>query len=156
MKNWLFTFLLLIGLTLIGCSNSTKGMDMEKPPKAEIEVGSNSYETILGTYCWRGDGQGRCVDTAGPEELLKGKEPIKVKPGEKITFVMNYEPKPNKFHVLQISESKEVEVSLKNNSFTAPIQKGVYYYSYGVWWMDDKEENLSHGDAFYNFVIEVE
>lgn len=151
MNKWLVTLLFLVGLTLIGCSSSSNGMEGEKPPKAEIEVGNNSYETILGTYCW----QAECVDTVGPEELLKGKEPIKIKPGEKITFVMNYEPKPNEFHVLQIGESEEVEVNVKDNSFTAPLQKGVYYYSYGVWWMDAKVENVSHGDAFYNFVIEV-
>ena len=51
--------------------------------------------------------------------------------------------------------TKELEVVVKDNHFTAPTQKGVYYYSYGVWWMDGKEENLSHGDAFYAFVLEV-
>ncbi|WP_251513244.1 hypothetical protein [Oceanobacillus luteolus] len=70
--------------------------------------------------------------------------------------MMNYEPKPNEFHVLQVSESDEAEVSVKDNSFSAPLQNGIYYYSYGVWWMDEQEENVSNGDAFYNFVIEVE
>lgn len=156
MKKWLVALLLLIGLSLIGCSSANSDLDGAQPPEAVIEVGDNSYYTTLGTYCWQGDSQGTCVDTAGPEELLKEEEPIKVKPGEKITFVMNFEPKPNEFHVLQISESEEVEVNVKNNSLTAPKHKGVYYYSYGVWWMDEKEENISNGDAFYNFVIEVE
>jgi len=49
----------------------------------------------------------------------------------------------------------ENEVLIEENSYIAPIRKGTYYYSYGVWWMDDKEENVSHGDAFYAFVLEV-
>jgi hypothetical protein len=93
---------------------------------------------------------------AGPKELLRGKEKIKVKPGEEITFTLNHEPQPNEFHVLQISESNEAEVSVIDNSFSAPLQKGVYYYSYGVWWMDEQEENVSNGDASYHFVIKVE
>ena len=152
---------LLVALFLMGCSNtgmlgeSNNGMVGEKPPRALIEIGNETYETLLGTYCWLGNGTGICVDTAGPMELLKGKEPIKVKSGEKITFVMDYKPQPNEIHVVQISENKETEVAVNNNSFAAPTEKGLYYYSYGVWWMDEKEENVSNGDAFYAFALEV-
>ncbi|MGM7701893.1 hypothetical protein ACSVDE_09180 [Pseudalkalibacillus sp. Hm43] len=155
MKNTLVIFLFLIGLTLSGCSNN--GLDGERPPEAFVKVGSETFRTILGTYCWKGKGKGICVDTVGPKEILKGKEPIPVKQGEEINLVINFEPKPNEFHVLQINENdEEIEVSVKNNSFNVPLQRGVYYYSYGVWWMDEKVEHLSHGDAFYNFVIKVE
>lgn len=147
MNKWVVTLVFLVGFALIGCSSHE--MKGNKPPKAEIQVASNSYGTILGTYCWKTE----CVDTVGPEEILQGQEPIKVKPGENITFVMNYEPKPNKFHVLQIGENKEVGINVKDNRFEAPMQAGIYYYSYGVWWTDDKRENVSRGDAFYNFVI---
>ncbi|WP_410895114.1 hypothetical protein [Neobacillus sp. 204] len=58
-------------------------------------------------------------------------------------------------HVVQISNNKVSEVEVKDNYFSAPTQKGVYYYSYGVWWMDENEKNLSHSDAFYAFVLEV-
>ncbi|MFS0646481.1 hypothetical protein [Siminovitchia sp. 179-K 8D1 HS] len=153
MNKWLCTLICLIGLNLIGCSNEV--MLEEKPPKAFIEIDNERFETTLGTYCWNSRGKGTCVDTAGPIELLKDKKPIKVKPGETITFVMDYEPKPNEFHVVQMSNNKETEVMVKDNRFTAPAQSGVYYYSYGVWWMDEKEANLSHGDAFYAFVLEV-
>jgi len=149
MKKCLFILLVLIIFTITRCSKD--GLSGEKPPKVNINIGNESYETKLGTYCWN-DG---CVDTAGPVELLKGKESIKVKPGEKISFIMEYEPKPNEFHLMQVNESNENEVLIEENSFSAPTRKGVYYYSYGVWWMDDKEENLSHGDAFYAFVLEV-
>lgn len=105
------------------------------------------YETKLGTYCWDSKNQSRCVDTIGPVELLKGENPVTVQPGEVITFVMNYEPQPNKHHVNQIYEDISEKVEVKENSFHAPTQKGTYFYSYGVWWMDEHVENLSHGDS---------
>lgn len=149
MKKFLFILLVLISFTITGCTKD--GLAGEKPPEVNINIGNEYYETKLGTYCWKD----RCVDTAGPVELLKGEVPIKVNPGEKISFSMEYEPKPNEFHLMQVSENNENEVLIEENSFSAPTQKGIYYYSYGVWWMDDKEENLSHGDAFYAFVLEV-
>lgn len=152
MNRWLVAFLLLTLLSLIGCSN---GMSGEKPPKAMIEIGNKKVETTLGTYCWQDDGTGSCVDTVGPVELLKGKSPVKVKPGEDITFLMDYKPKPNEIHLMLMNHEKETEVPVDNNRFTAPAQKGIYYYSYGVWWMDEKEANTSNGDASYVFALEV-
>jgi hypothetical protein len=150
MSKQLSVLLIFILIILIGCSNN--GMVGEKPPEAFIEIQNKTHETKLGTYCWKNG----CVDTIGPIEFLEGKKPIKVKAGEDIKFVMDFEPKPNDFYVIQINGSKETEVTVENNHFTAPKQKGIYYYSYGVWWMDEKEANLSNGDAFYAFVLEVE
>ena len=154
MNRRLIVVVILLGLTLMGCSNN--GMDGEKPPKVQIEIGDERYETTLGTYCWNGSGDSACVDTAGPVDLLAGKEPIKVKPGEKISFVMDYELKPNEMTVVQIHDNKESDVVIKGNGITAPTEKGVYYYSYGVWWLDEKESNVSQGDASYVFVLEVD
>ena len=152
MKKKYFLYLAsLFGLTLMGCSN-TNGLPGGKPPKVYIEIDNKKFETTLGTYCW----PNKCVDTAGPVELLEGQKPIKVKAGENIILVMEYEPKPNEFSVVQMNDKKETEVMVKDNRFTAPTQRGVYYYSYGVWWKDEKEANLSRGDAFYAFALEVD
>lgn len=64
-------------------------------------------------------------------------------------------PKPNEIHLNQYHENQEKKISFFDNSFTAPTEAGIYHYSYGVWWMDEKDERLSHGDAFYGLVIEV-
>ena len=149
MKKWVFMVTVLLGITLVGCSNG--GLTGSKPPKTNITVGNETYETVLGSYCWRSE----CADTAGPLELLEGKEPVKVKAGEKISIVMDYTPKPNEFYFSQIDDNEETEVEINNNGFKAPMEKGVYYYVYSLWWMDDKEKNLSHGDAYYAFVLEV-
>ncbi|WP_116230174.1 hypothetical protein [Paenibacillus sp. VMFN-D1] len=96
------------------------------------------------------------MDTAGPVELLKDEIPVSVQPGEVVKFAMNVEPKPNKHHVTQMTaEGSSIDVAVKENSFHAPAEKGTYYYSYGVWWMDEHIEDRSNGDAFYCFVLKV-
>lgn len=109
MSQRLLILIILTGLSLMGCSS--EGLSGEKPPETTVVIGNETYETALGTYCW----ENTCVDTAGPIDLLEGKEPIKVKPDEIISLVMDYEPKPNKFYLGQISENKETEVVMKDN-----------------------------------------
>lgn len=158
MNKWLLSFIVLIAITIAGCSkseSSTNKMTGSKPPTAMIKIGEETFLTKLGSYCWTVKNKSTCVDTAGPVELLKNENPIQVKAGEKVTFEMDYEPKPNEKHLLQINEDREMDVVVTDNHFSAPMEKGVYYYSYGVWWMDKKEANVSNGDAFYAFVLEV-
>jgi hypothetical protein len=154
MSKWLSVAILFFILILTGCS-TINGLKGKKPPKTIVQVENQTYDTKLGTYCWQSKGQGECVDTAGPVELLDGKKPIEVKPGDPVKIKMNYNPKPNEIHLTQINNNKESEILLVKNQFTAPINKGVYYYSYGVWWMDKKDEHTSHGDASYVFALEV-
>ena len=134
-----------------GSGNLSRNM----PPIVNIEIDGVKHETKLGSYCWESNGKAECVDTAGPVELLANDEPIQIKSGEQITLTMDYTPKPNEIHLSQIKNNEEIEIEIKDQKFTAPDEKGIYYYSYGVWWMDEKEENVSHGDAFYAFVLEV-
>lgn len=153
MNRGLVMFIIFTVFVLNGCSNN--GLSGEKPPKALIEIGNETYETTLGTYCWDGSGGSICVDTVGPVALLKGKDTIEVQPGQEVTLVMNYQPKPNETNMAQITGNEETEVKMKNNRFSAPVKKGVYYFSYGVWWLDGKDANVSNGDAFYAFALEV-
>jgi hypothetical protein len=160
MKKLTILYFLMVSLILSACNSldsntEENSLSGEKPPNAYIEINNRRFDTKLGTYCWHTKGKGICVDTAGPVELLKGKKPLEVRPEEKITFGMDFNPKPNQFHVLQIGNGKETEVVVNDNQFSAPAQKGVYYYTYGVWWMDEEKKNIAHGDAFYAFVLEV-
>ncbi|MBB3128267.1 hypothetical protein FHS19_002921 [Paenibacillus rhizosphaerae] len=137
-------------------SEPVRKPDLKKPPEADILIGEGVYPTKLGTYCWTSTNQSICVDTVGPVELLKDEVPVSVQPGEVVKLVMNVEPKPNKYHVTQMTaEGTPKEVSVIENSFRAPTDKGTYYYAYGVWWMDEHKENQSNGDAFYCFVLKV-
>ncbi|WP_088011658.1 hypothetical protein [Gottfriedia acidiceleris] len=154
MSKWLSASVLLLFLILTGCL-AYYGFKGNKPPKTIVQVGNHTYDTKLGTYCWSMKGEGECVDTAGPVELLEGEKPIEVKPGENVRMIMNYSPKPNEIHLTQINNGKESEIVVVKNQFSAPINKGVYYYSYGVWWLNKKDEHLSNGDASYVFALEV-
>jgi hypothetical protein len=140
---------------LIKNTDGSGNLSGNKPPIVNIEMDGVKHETKLGSYCWESNGKAECVDTAGPVELLADDEPIQIKSGEQITLTMDYTPKPNEIHLSQIKNNEEIEIEIKDQKFTAPDEKGIYYYSYGVWWMDEKEENVSLGDAFYAFVLEV-
>lgn len=161
MKKITFLGVLFIALILSSCNGSNnkstgKVLSGEKPPNVIVEIDGETYETILGSYCWDvSKGVSECIDTAGPVDLLRDKEPIQIKAGEEITFNMDYTPKPNKIHLSQIKSDDEMEIEINENQFTAPEEKGTYFYSYGVWWMDEEEEHLSHGSASYAFSIEV-
>ena len=145
MKKFLFILLVLLGFTIMGCSKEE--LSGESPPIVYIKIGDEKFETKLGTYCWtRG-----CVDM-----VITENEPIRVKSGEKITLIMDYEPKPNEFYLSQVIGNNKSEIFVKENVFSAPTEKGIYNYTYGVWWMDEEEENKSHGDAFYEFALDVE
>ena len=152
MKKLLLASLYLFGVILSGCSSTNNVLDGEKPPEVMVKVGNDTYQTILGTYCWGGD----CVDTAGPEEILKDEEPIRVKPGEKIKLVMEYKPKPTTFQVFTYHESQHSGVDVSDYAITAPNQEGIFYYSCDARWEDKNKKNVIHGDASYNFSIEVE
>lgn len=147
--------LCFIMLCLVACSN--QGLKGDKPPKAMVKIQGETYETVLGTYCWSGKSKSICVDTAGPLELLDEKEPIKVSPGEEVEIIIDFEPSPNEFHLeIYVDESEGQEIPINNNRFIAPSEKGIYLYSYGVWWSDETQENVSLGDAFYAFALEVQ
>ncbi len=158
MKKWFLPFIILIAATITGCSKdegSTSEMTGSKPPTAMIKIGEETFSTKLGSYCWTVRNKSTCVDKAGPVELLKNEKPIQVNAAEEVTFEMDYEPKPNEFHVIQINEGKETEVIVNDHHFTTPTNKGIYFYSYAVWWMDEKEVHVSNGDASYVFALEV-
>lgn len=154
MNKWLLSFIVLFVITVVGCSSNE--LTGSKPPTAMIRIGEEVFPTKLGSYCWTVRNKSTCVDTAGPVELLENDDPILVNPGEEIIFEMDYAPRPDVANVIQVNGSNETEVVVEDNRFTVPEEKGVYYYSYGVWWMDKKEPNVSNGDAFYSFFVEVQ
>ena len=161
---WKFSMVAILFFVMIlsGCNGVfTKNKDESgnssgnKPPIVNIEIDGEKHETKLGSYCWGSKGKAECVDTAGPVGLLGDEEPLQIKSGEQITLTMDYTPKPNEIHLSQIKNNVEMEIEINDQKFTAPDEKGIYYYSYGVWWMDEKKVHVSHGDAFYAFVLEV-
>lgn len=157
MKRLLFYFVAL-AFVLTGCNTSAAGKDVveiDKPPNMWVEIASQQHDTVLGAYCWKSTTTAECVDVAGAEVLLKDREPIEVEAGASVTFAMDYEPLPNEVHLTQTSNKELKEVSVTNFTFTAPEEEGIYYYDFGVWWMDENSENVSNGNAIYAFALKV-
>lgn len=160
MKKFVVISVLLLVFIISGCGDTSienNVLSGDTPPNVSIEIDGESYGTILGSYCWDiSKEKSECVDTAGPIELLKDEEPIQIKAGEQIKLNMDYTPKPNEIHLSKIDNDDEMEVEIIDNQFAAPDEKGTYFYRYSVWWMDEEDEDLSHGDAFYAFAIKVQ
>lgn len=158
MKKFTFLIGLCVVLIISGCNGSNnksadKILSGDKPPNVIVEIDGETYEAILGSYCWDIlKGKTECIDTAGPVDLLIDKEPVQIKAGEEIKLNMDYTPKPNKIHLSQIKNNDEKEIEINDHQFTAPDEKGTYFYSFGVWWMD---EDVSLGNAYYAFALEV-
>lgn len=165
MKKIISIAIILIVLLLSGCNDKTSkqadkpgGLSGDKPPNVSLKINGEIYETTIGSYCWESDSKGsaECIDTAGAVDLLKDREPIQVQSGELVTLVMDYEPKPNDIYLTETKESVEHKIKDFDNEFVAPKEKGVYFYDYKVWWIDENDDKLSLGDAHYAFVIEVQ
>ncbi|MDM5317077.1 hypothetical protein QUF49_13805 [Fictibacillus sp. b24] len=143
-------------IILAGCSDgNTTSMTGKQPPAAFVHIGDKKYETKLGSYCWKSNSSAVCADTAGPVDLVSGEEPIQVKPGEEISVELNFSRKPNEVHISQFKDNQETKVKMNNNHFKAPLEEGTYIYGYSVWWMSEKEKDVSDGDAQYAFALEV-
>ncbi len=155
MKKFLILFLISAAFVLYGCNTNSNPLTGSAPPDVYVEIDNKKYITVPGTYCWKSGGKGICTDTAGPVELLKREEPITVDAGKSISLKMDFTPKPNDVSLTQIHNGKESIASANGSRFTAPVEEGIYHYSYQVWWMDEEDEPLSHGDASYAFVLEI-
>ncbi|MDG4658062.1 hypothetical protein P6P90_06890 [Ectobacillus antri] len=138
---------LLVVLLLTSCQQ----LKQANPPQAVIMIGEHSYDTTVGSYCWKHI----CADTEAPAELLKGKTPIIVKGGEQIKLQIDYQTKPDEVILSKHVIGYDYETVAEKSEFQAPIEKGVYYYGYSVRWFGKKNPEISKGDAVYAFVLEI-
>ncbi len=132
-------FLLVLGILLLAvCS--------DKPPMPTVSVEGERIESVRASYCWSNG----CYDTAGPPDILKGKDPYQVKKGEKVTIKFENGPKPSNISVSRMlhSDQEWIKDELINDVLTIPTEEGIYYYDFHVNWD-------SRGDSYYAFVIQV-
>lgn len=57
---------------------------------------------------------------------------------------------------VRLNKTLMVSMKIKKHKFSAPKEKGIYYYAYSAWWMDENRQSISNGDAYYAFVLKVE
>ncbi|MEB7770950.1 hypothetical protein [Kurthia gibsonii] len=152
-----YMMLCVVFLLLVACSNNTElGSN---PPKVTVEVDGENYETELGSYCWQGGatGSGECADKVGPEELLNGKQPIVVQPEAELAIQIDLKRQPDEVALEQVKKDQPINITnFKNMRVTAPKEKGTYFYILQADWANQKEKNISDGDAWYAFHVRVE
>lgn len=152
-----YMMLCVVFLLLVACSNNTElGSN---PPKVTVEVDGENYETELGSYCWQGGatGSGECADKVGPEELLNGKQPIVVQPEAELAIQIDLKRQPDEVALEQVKKDQPINITnFKNMRVTAPKERGTYFYILQADWANQKEKNISDGDAWYAFHIRVE
>lgn len=120
-----------------------------EPPAPKITVNGEDIPTTQGSYCWNGLLFAQCVDFiySTPLEMAEKHTPTKVMPKEKIKVDFKKEPDSRKIE-LWTSETEIKNISLKDDFFYAPEEKGVYVYHISSWW--------KQGDGNDAFWIEVQ
>jgi hypothetical protein len=123
----------------------------ETPPQPLIKAGEKALTVYQSSYCW----STVCADYVDPEDMLKDKPMEQVESGAPISFVFKNVKQPTEINVTRSQNGTFTQEALIGNSFTAPKEKGIYYYSLSAYWLKDKEKRISEGDSSYVFVIEV-
>ncbi|MCM3291043.1 hypothetical protein M3661_13000 [Paenibacillus sp. MER 180] len=146
--------ILPIVLLLSACS-SDEGLSEPQlgntPPQPEVIVNGESIQVYQSSYCWGNT----CADYISPEEMLRDKEKETVIANSTIKF--RFEGKqPTETNLSKFHNGAHSQVTISENSFQAPGEKGAYYYSLSATWLKDKEKRISEGSSSYVFVIEVQ
>lgn len=164
--------LLLFFFLLVGCSENTT--EVYDSPDKEIDIKNVPIDltfygneqgafTLIDAFCWEED-EKKCnlVKPEDPEALLlEHNQPIlKVNAGSTIGYnvSINGEKKfpsdflkdPDYVDVTQIKSKQETKIEIQNQKFTAPTEKGKYFYIVHAKW-----EGKYKGEAYYVFSLFV-
>jgi len=123
----------------------------KSPPLPSVTSGQTQIPVIQSSYCWGSLG---CADYVGGTAMLKGVTPTVITPEEAINVSFAYKPAPNGLDIQQFVDEKTIQIPLKNGSFNAPKEQGIYYYGISAFWTTD-DGKFSKGDTSAVFVIEV-
>lgn len=154
-KTFVTASVLLLLYILSGCNKTNENTVLlgDKPPKMTIEVKGEEYNSQLGSYCWNlSESQSECLEIMVP---LENGQRIVASVGEEISLTFKSAPAPDKVYLIQNPYDDVTEVKLNENQFTAPDEKGVYYYVYSVEWLNKDEEKVSDGSVDYGFILSV-
>jgi hypothetical protein len=162
--------LILTGIILIGCSKTVEenlpkeppkviSNGIENPPIFRIVSGDHGTPGTLDKYCWEEEEKTCALEATPPKERLKGIHPIRLDQEEKITFSLSTSElnsateqliQPDKIELIQTKNDEESTFEVKNKEFTAPNEKGIYYYSAILTFDGDIK-----GEAIYAFSLSV-
>lgn len=158
-KTFVIGSILFLVCILSGCNNTNENTVLlgDKPPKMTIEVKGEEYNSQLGSYCWNvsesiSESRTECLEIMVP---LENGQRIAASVDEEISLTFKSAPAPDKAYLIQNPGDDVTEVKLNENQFTAPDEKGVYYYVYSVEWLNKDEEKVSNGSVDYGFILDV-
>ncbi|MBH0231326.1 hypothetical protein [Halobacillus yeomjeoni] len=146
---WMGIGLLIIG-TYVLITAMTDSEGPVEPPSPEVSVGEVNIPTTQGSYCWKGDSQGKCVDKAYASEIEMGMnhEPTEIAPGQKVNISFVQDPIEGSIEVKQWNDvDPPKDMDLIDSKITVPEQEGVYVYHIIAEW--------ERGDGSYAFSVEV-
>ena len=146
-SNKLFLLIALIIFIIIGRYTILKDADVAIPI-ATVVTNEHQIPSIRGSYCWQSKGEGVCVGTAAPHEIIDQEKHIytKVKPNETIDF--KYDQMHTNITIQQWILDDDYEEIATNARFKAPAEKGKYIISALV--------RFANGDLIDTIAIEVE
>lgn len=145
-SNRLFVVIGLIILIIAG-RYVIMSQEVVEIPTVQVVTQTEVIPSVAGSYCWHSAGEGKCVDTAAPHEMIESKQLpyVTVAPNETIEF--QYSQKPTSISVQKWIEDFNYEEISTSARFTAPSEKGTYIIS--------SMARFSNGDRTDSIAIEV-
>ncbi|WP_139993586.1 hypothetical protein [Kurthia sp. Dielmo] len=119
-------------------------------PSLSVRADNKIVEVTQGTYCWSSLISSECVDKIAPTQMVKEGiiTPTVVKPGAVLSYQFSKKPVGDSESILFEDEAgHSIDVKRENQTFKAPIKKGLYMYTISARW--DK------GDVSYAIAIDV-
>lgn len=114
--DYLRKLILLLALVLLSsCQENDIGGKSSTPPKLFITIDGTKHYAKLGTYCW----EDKCVDMAGQEELLEGKEVV-VAPEEEMKVELEKHQNGTKMVAKRMQGELWESVSIEDGVIIAP------------------------------------
>jgi len=160
---------ILIGILLVGCTKNIEedlpkepleetSKEIGNPPEVALISGTLGIPLTLDKYCWEEEGKTCALEATPPKELLQEKHPIRLDQGEKVTFSLSASNpnslteflQPDKIELIQTKKDEISTFEVTNKEFTAPNEKGIYYYSAILTFDGDIK-----GKAIYAFSLSV-
>ncbi|MGN7479449.1 cAMP-binding protein [Solibacillus silvestris] len=117
-------------------------------PAVTVVTNEQTIDSVRGSYCWHSAGEGICVDTAAPHEIVMDQKMsyVKVQPGEVMEF--QYSQNVTSVSVQQWLTDYDYKEIATSPRFNAPTEKGTYIIS--------SMARFSNGDVTDTIAIEVE
>lgn len=130
LRSGLVLFAVLIaGALFVACSRGGF-IGGGKPPLPKVTADGISIPVTQSSYCWGNT----CADYADAKSMLKDQLKTVIGPGTEIRIAYKGAD-PRELHVTQqTSDVSFGEVKPEENSFSAPIEPGIYYYAVSGWW----------------------